>query len=133
MLQDVRADNQVELSQFTNIFFIDVDFNERCVRNLRKQRVVLVRKCDLASSFFQFCTENAMSATKVQRSRFPVQLYATMLDPFDRVLRLQEIEGEIIFIFEMMGNQFMDDHPWSVDLNEAQISRAFTCPPTTRK
>ncbi len=131
MLQDVRANNQVEFTKGGNLVAIKVDAVKRGAGNLREQPLSFVGKGDLASLLHQRRPKNAVATAKIQRPRLRSKRNATPLDPVDGILSLKQVKRWIVPLFEELGQESMNDHVGMM-LRQAGFS-SKTVPPTDVK
>ena len=110
MLQNVRANNQVILTQGANLVAIKIDAVKSSVGKLRQQSLVFVSESNLASSFHQCRPKNAVSAAEIERPRLRSQRNATPLDPLDCILGLERVKCGVVPLFEVLGQEPVNNH-----------------------
>src|ERR1039458_6040175 len=105
MLQDVRANNQVILTQGFTFLSIEIDAAKGSVGNLRKQPLLFVSEGNLASLFHEGRPENAVATTEIQHTRLWSKRYAPLIDPPDGILSLKRVNCWALPLFEVLGQE----------------------------
>jgi hypothetical protein len=110
VLQDVRANDQVILTQGSDVIAVQVNPTEWRAGNLRLQTLTFVRERNVAAPFHKLSPKNSVPAAEIQRTRLRPKRNAAPLNPFDGILSLKGVKRRIVTVFEVPGYESMNDH-----------------------
>src|SRR6185369_12235113 len=105
VFEDIGTNDKIIGSQSGDVVPVEIDLAERMVGDFRQEQISLISKGDLAAPLGQLTSEDAVSATEVKDRGFGIERYARLLDPLDRIIRLQSVEVGVVLVFEMMRDE----------------------------